>query len=202
MPKKALLRPSKIFHPTSTTELHIVHTVFHIEVLGKEPLVAGLEPCQADEGGNFNKTFPGLLALNGDSGDMRGRIKLLLSSPAVNVLEHKMSPNTDTVLSPEQEESRRKYLRYENSLSRNIIVKYFSSLSLICTVPDPKLNAMTTITRASVVELPWEHLLWDAEHGAWNQVFSRSADLAAPGRSSLSKVNKGSERREVILRGE
>lgn len=117
MPKKAQLRPSKIFHPTSTTELHNVHTVFHIEVLGKEPLVAGLEPCQADERGNFNKTFPCSLALNGDSRDVRGRIKLLLSSPAVNVLEHKMSPNTDTALSLEQEESRRKYLRYENSLS-------------------------------------------------------------------------------------
>lgn len=99
MPKKAQLRPSKIFHPTSTTELHNVHTVFRIEVLVKEPLIAGLEPCQADERGKFNKMFPCSLALDGDSRDVSSRIKLLLFSPAVNVLQHKMSPNTDTVLS-------------------------------------------------------------------------------------------------------
>lgn len=78
---------------------------------------------------------------------------------------------------------------------RNVIVKYFSCLLmryhslLIHSVRRPKLNAMTTITGASVVELSWEHLLWDAEDGAWTQVFCRSADLAAQSRSSLSKHN-------------
>lgn len=68
---------------------------------------------------------------------------------------------------------------------RNIIAKYFSCLLeryhslLIHIVRDPKLNATTTIIGASVVEVSWEHLLWDAEHGVWNQVFCRSADLAA-----------------------
>lgn len=86
MPKKARLRPSKTFHPTSTTELHNVHTVFHIEVLVKEPLIAGFELCQTDERGNFNKMFPCSLALDGDSRDVSSRIKLFLFSPAVNVL--------------------------------------------------------------------------------------------------------------------
>lgn len=49
MPKKAQLRPSKIFHPASRTELHNVNTVSHTEVSVKEPLSAGLEPCQANE---------------------------------------------------------------------------------------------------------------------------------------------------------
>ncbi len=70
-----------------------------MEVLVKEPLIAGLEPRQANERGNFNKTFPFSLALDGDSRDVSGRIKLLLFSPAVNALQRKMSPNTDTVLS-------------------------------------------------------------------------------------------------------
>lgn len=69
-------------------------------------------------------------------------------------------------------------------------------------VQDPKLNAMTMIVGGAVVEVSWEHLLWDAEHGAWNQVFCRSADLAAQGRSSLSKDNSGRGQRELILRGE
>lgn len=99
MPKKAQLRPSKIFHPTSTTELYNVHTVFHMDVLVKEPLIAGLELCQEDERGNFNKMFPCSLALDGDSRDVSSRIKLVLSSPDVNGLQHKMSINTDTVLS-------------------------------------------------------------------------------------------------------
>ena len=119
MPKKAQLRPSKIFHPTSTTEPHNVHTVFHTEVLVKEPLIAGLELCQADEEGNFNKMFPCSLALDGDSRDMSGRIKLLLFSPAVNVLLHRINPNSDTVLfRPANTPSRRKYLRYESSFSQ------------------------------------------------------------------------------------
>lgn len=94
MPKKAQLRPSKIFHPTSTTQPHNVHTVSHTE-----PLIARLELCQADERGNFNKMFPCSRALDGDSRDVSRRIKLLLSSPAVNVRQHKMGPNTDLVLS-------------------------------------------------------------------------------------------------------
>lgn len=114
MPKKAQLRPSKIFHPTSATELHNVHTVFHTEVLVKEPLIAGPELCQADERGNFNKMFPCSLALDGDSRNVNRRIKLLLYSPAVNVLQHKMSPNTGTEAN---KLDRGKYLRYEHSLS-------------------------------------------------------------------------------------
>lgn len=79
MPKKAQLRPCKIFHPTSVTELHNAHTVCHREVLLKEPLRA----CQAEERGNFNTMFPCSLALDGDSRNIHSRIKLLLSSPAV-----------------------------------------------------------------------------------------------------------------------
>ncbi len=60
---------------------------------------------------------------------------------------------------------------------------------------------MTVIIVVSVVEVSWEHLLWDAEHEAWNQVFCRSADLAAQGCSSFSKDNTG-ERRENGLSGE
>lgn len=48
---------------------------------------------------------------------------------------------------------------------------------LIHTVHIPKLTAM--IIGAVVIEVSWEHFLWDAEHNAWTQVFCRSADLAA-----------------------
>lgn len=53
MPKTAQLRPSKIFPPNLHTELRYVHTVLHTEVSAKEPLVAGLELCQADERGKL-----------------------------------------------------------------------------------------------------------------------------------------------------
>lgn len=49
------------------------------------------------------------------------------------------------------------------------------------TVRDPKLNAMAMVIGPRQQKFLWEHLLWDAEHGAWNQVFCRSADLAAYG---------------------
>ena len=115
-----------------------------------------------------------------------------------------MSPKSDMVLSIQPTHwAGGNIWGMSTAFLRNVIVKYFSCLLerylslLIHTVCAPKLNAMTVNIGASVVEVSEEHLLWDGEHGAWTQVFCRSADLALSSCSSLSKDNN----RESLFSG-
>lgn len=90
----------------------------------------------------------------------------------------------------------------QNMRLSNTIVEYFSCTveryhSSVNAVRDPDLNAAAMLVGPQRQRFLWKHLLWDAEHGAWNQVCCSSADLAAQGRTSLPKDNNESEQKGI-----
>lgn len=94
----------------------------------------------------------------------------------------------------------------QNLRAENTIVEFFSCVeetyhSSVNAQLDPDLNAATMLIGPQWQRFLWKHLLWDAEHGAWNQACCDSADSAAEGHSSLSKDNSEGERAGTVPSG-